>query len=351
MSFGRSSAPWWRPWLDWLTATRGYRELPWRDRVVYHLLLVAITLGFLHAFLRHPTYVGSFGDIRYFHYLWEVSRITVAEYGQYPWWAPWHCGGTVHAANAQSMFLSPFFPVSLLFGAGIGMRLFLIAHFFVALYGGIYLSRELGVRGPGEWLAGFAFAFGGFFPERATGHVAFFTLTYLPWVIFAYLRARGGAGLSGGTGLSDAAGLNGAAGVFIDEHRRFDLRYALLAGLLVVLATFQGGVYPTPILIFVLVVYVFVDVLVVFVGRFRGLPDPTLPRWYVPLLVGAIAGAVYVTVGAIKWWPVLDFLSEYPRLQPMRDALSPLQLGAVFLRRTIERHNQDYIYVFGEYRT
>lgn len=325
----RTHQPWWLPWLEWLTAQRGYAELSRRDRVLYHLALVGIGLGFLWAFLPHPTYVGSFGDIRYFHYVWEVSRKTVMDYGQYPWWTPWHCGGTVHGANAQSMFLSPFFPLSLAFGAGVGMRAFLVAHFFVGLYGGIVLAREFGVRGPGTWLAGFAFAFGGFFPERATGHVSFLTLTYLPWVIFAYLRARGGAGL---TGL---------------PPRRLDLRWALVAGLFVVAATFQGGVYPTPILILTLAVYALVDVLAALVTGGR---DPTVPRWWAPLAVGAVAGAVYLTVGAIKWWPVLDFLSEYPRLEPMKDALGPLQMIAVFLRRTIERHNRDYVYVFGEYR-
>src|SRR5687768_14564869 len=90
------------------------------------LLLSLPVLWFLRGLLAEPHAVGSFGDIRTFHFYWDAARKTVAEYGQLPFWNPWFCGGTVQWADAETSFLAPTFLVALLFGPGVGMRAHLV---------------------------------------------------------------------------------------------------------------------------------------------------------------------------------------------------------------------------------
>jgi len=65
------------------------------------------------------------------HFFYHASpRLSILDYGQFPLWNAHYCGGNPLLANPQSGFLSPFFPLVMLFGAVAGLKLQVILYFF-----------------------------------------------------------------------------------------------------------------------------------------------------------------------------------------------------------------------------
>lgn len=256
----------------------------------------------------HPTYAGGHLDWRLFHYFHEASRITVLEYGQLPLWNPWGCGGNVHLGNAQTQFLSPYFAFMLMFGVAIGQKLFILIHFWLGLVGMHQLVSRDG-RTPIA-AVGSAVVFGlcGFHAMRAGGgHAAFAPFLYLPWLIMAYQAAR-------------------------ERPSR-----AILVGLIVAEAVLEGGIYPTAFFI----------VLLVFQSCYDLITGP-VPRWRI-LAVGAIAGAIFASVAAIKLGPVMQFLQESPRPTVLDDRLDLTIYLKAFTSRSLQRHLPGHEFVWHEY--
>ena len=94
-----------------------------------------LTLLYTAPLLRHPTYAGGHLDWKFFHYLDQVSRTTVLDYHEFPFWNPWGCGGNVQLANVQAQFLSPYFLLVLLFGVTISAKLFIVIHYWLGFVG------------------------------------------------------------------------------------------------------------------------------------------------------------------------------------------------------------------------
>ena len=138
-------------------------------RAVRVVVAVALVLGFLRDLLPHPSYQPPWGDMLYFHFLWEAARTTWLEYRQVPLWNPFHCGGMVELANPHSMALSPFTLVAVLFDAGTGLRLFILAHLVIGFLGAWAWARERGLGDPWAMAPAIAFTMGGYFTERAMG--------------------------------------------------------------------------------------------------------------------------------------------------------------------------------------
>ncbi|MBI3770846.1 MAG: hypothetical protein HY271_20445 [Deltaproteobacteria bacterium] len=184
------------------------------------LLVSALAaLFFVRPLLSHLAYQGGGGDILYFHFLWNAARMTWVEFHQIPLWNPYHCGGMVELANPHSMALSPLFIPALLFGADVGLRVFIISHFVIAFWGMWEWARSRGV--PDRWAvaAGVPFAMGGFFAARSAGHISFLAFAWTPWIMLCLERARR------------------------------SWAYAYLAGVLVALCVYEGSPYGTTFMI------------------------------------------------------------------------------------------------------
>ncbi|MBN2358440.1 MAG: hypothetical protein JXR83_03245 [Deltaproteobacteria bacterium] len=257
---------------------------------------------------RHPTYGGDLLDWRFCHYLDQVSRTTVLQFHEFPFWNPWGCGGNVHLANVQTQFLSPYFLLVLLFGVTVSAKLFVLIHYWLGLVGTHLLVTRAGRPALAGVASAVAFSLCGFFAVRAGGgHASFLAFLYLPWLLIAY----------------DAA--------------RARLRYSILVGLILVECLLEGGVYPTPFFALVLVFQATYDVVTGPVARWR------------PLAVGAIALAVLVSVSAVKLFPTLQFISDAPRVVPLDDRLDLTLLLRAFLSHAVERHLAGHEYVWPEY--
>lgn len=270
-----------------------------------YLLLAFIYTSPLYV---HPTYIGGHLDWRFFHYLHESSRITLLEYGEFPLWNPWGCGGNVHLANAQTQYLSPLFMLMMVFGVAIGQKLFILFHFWIGMVGMHRLVQWEGRLPLAAVGSSVVFGMCGFFAMRAGGgHSAFLPFLYLPWLLLVYGLARQ------------------------------QWRYAVVLGLIAAETVLEGGIYPIAFFI----------VLLVFEAVYDIITGPT-KRWR-PVVVGLIAGAVFLSVTAVKFGPVLQFLSESPRLIPLDDQLDLSLLLKSFMSRSLERHLPGHEYVWHEY--
>ena len=70
----------------------------------------------------HPNGVGHYDWDQHLFYYASVLK-SVIEYGQWPFWNPWYCGGNVLWQNPQVALLSPAYPLALIFSLPLAMKL------------------------------------------------------------------------------------------------------------------------------------------------------------------------------------------------------------------------------------
>lgn len=195
-------------------------EAVWRrvgdgDPRVCWPLAVLVALVFGHALLVDMPNLG-WGDWDYFTAQSLVARRSWLEYGQAPFWSPYHCGGAAITENFQSRAWSPSFLLVLGLGAWWGNRLWMLLALVVGFEGARRLARALGAAPWGALFAAFAVVGNGTVTARmAIGHFGDVPYLFLPWWLLA-----------------------------IDRAHREPARAALPAGLWGALAILEGGIYP-----------------------------------------------------------------------------------------------------------
>lgn len=279
-----------------------------------HALLIA-ACALLAAFaLWLPAFYSpeatGFGDWQFFHHMWEAGYVALTRYGEWPLWDPYHCGGITLLGNPQSQHLSPFYFISLLVGPTLGSKIFLVLHAWAGFLGMYLLARRsyrLGL--PGALLASLGWAASGFFAWHGSGgHSAFLPFYLTPWVLLAWRAAAR------------------------------DLRYAAAIAALLALVLLEGGVYPFPYLV----------LLVIFDATSR-----TLAQDHVRGIAKAALLALPLTalLGAIRLLPIIDELARNPRTMPSTDGVS---FGEVLEMLTAREHEWRYAghqFVWPEYGT
>ena len=242
------------------------------------LVLVAV-LGFFTPMLLRWSESGR-GDWGYFHFLDEVARRTVRDYGQLPEWNPYQCGGNVLAANTQGHTLSPWVVFPLVLGPTAGVKVSVVLHGLLGALGMWLLLGAAGIGGPGRFLGTLLFACSGFFGlQIAVGHVWALPFYYVPFVLLFLLRGC------------------------------YELRWSALAGIFWGFMILEGGVYPAP--------YTGVLLGGVILAMLLGwTPLAGLPRavWWKPLVAFGACLAVFLLVGAAKLLPSLHHMAEHPRV-------------------------------------
>jgi hypothetical protein len=201
-----------------------------------------------------------------------VPRVSLLEYGQFPLWNPYYCGGTVLLANPQSRLLSPSFLLILLFGEVVGIKIDIWLHLVIGLLGTYALARHYQLASSFAMMASFVFMLSSMYALNLTvGMTWFLSVAYLPWVFLFCLKAFQ------------------------------NWRYALASGLGLALMFFGGGAYPLSITILFLAVYSLI------LASFK---EYTLVR-VATLLAATLVFAV--CIGAIKFFPAIEFLQAQPR--------------------------------------
>ncbi|MBN1156106.1 hypothetical protein JXA85_00675, partial [Candidatus Woesearchaeota archaeon] len=154
--------------------------------LIFFALFSIILAGWI---LVNPHNVGT-GDWDQHFLYYGAPRITILEYRQFPLWNPYYCGGSPLLANAQSVFLNPFFLFILLFGEVLGIKIIILLHVFIGLLGMWLLAFHLGARKLSAVLAAVLFTGSSWLPLHLyEGHSIFIAMAYVPFAVLFYLKS------------------------------------------------------------------------------------------------------------------------------------------------------------------
>lgn len=286
---------------------------------LFALIVLAVVAWDAAALWRDLSSWGGTRDWLYFYFLAEVDRRSILDFGQFPLWNPYYCGGAVHLANPQTFFLSPTLLPILAFGTPVGIRLMLTATLLLSLDGMRRLARRLGIGEAGAWLAGGAWALSGTVHlHLGGGHVGWVGFALVPYVLLA---------LSVAVDASD-----GGARPDVTTRRR-----ALVGGGLV-LAWILGhfGVYQFPYTCILLAVY-------------GGLAGWRQRRWTPWLRAAASMIALAVLVMAVRVLPLVEFIRSHPRVVSDNTMVSPLDWWEILVVRHADLTFADHGWSWPEY--
>ena len=243
-------------------------------RLLLFLLLVVLAFPIFEDVNRGgPTF-----DWQFFQFFEEVARRTVLKYHQLPIWNPYFCGGTTLIGNPQTTFLVPTFPLVLVFGTTLGMRLSEMTVVLVGCEGCWRLMRHLGARPLPALLGAVAYPlFGRTFGWLHDGQYGLHAILLFGWVLYGYLRG-------------------------LERPRYLVLGAAFWAWIL----AFRG-IEPGPQIFLALLLWALLETRQRFVGGkgWRSL-------W--PLGAGAILGALGAGFIGVRMVPVLETVLRHPRL-------------------------------------
>jgi hypothetical protein len=236
------------------------------------LLLALVIVG---PALLHPGYFAASYDWRLFETWLEAGRRSVLWYHQFPLWNPWTCGGQVYLANPQSLVATPTFPLVLIFGTALGIKLMLVVYYFCACDGTFRLARDYGLSVMAAALAAILVGTGGWMAlHYAEGHATFLGAALFPYAMLCYRRA-------------------------VADPARTAWEWTLPLGAVAAWIVGDGGTSTPPMCMVILFTLAAIDA-----GRRRSL------RPFAPLVV---AGVVAFLVGAVRVLPALEFALDHPR--------------------------------------
>ena len=254
--------------------TRSFRNLSafQRETIWVALGSMAFALTFAWPILGHLGQFSAFHDWEFATELHWVPYYTVVHYHELPLWNPYKCGGMPMLGNPQSRILTPFFLIHLLAGPILGAQLEIILHLALGWSGGYVLGRSIGLGPLACVVCASVFpASSWFYLHIGEGHTVFLAVMYLPWVAALFCLA-------------------------VDRKK---LMPAALAGLLIALTFWEGGLY----------IAIFAMILIASIA----LPM-MLTRWSLwPLWSGLVAAAFTGGFAAIKLLPAIDVFRMHPR--------------------------------------
>jgi len=246
-----------------------------RDRpsaeVALVLLLCAVALVFAAPILPHLHDWGVLDwDQHLFHH--AVPRATILDYHELPLWNPYNWSGVPLLANPESRVLAPTFPLILLFGEVVGLKLELLVHLVIGMLGAFHLLRHRGVGRPGSLAAAFVFMLNSWYALHMTvGHTWALNVAYLPWAFLFYLKALE------------------------------NVRYASAASIVLAFILFGGGIY----------LVIMAAMLFWFYAAASCAISPRETRRHARALAAISVQTVLLT--AVKVLPAIELMFEHPR--------------------------------------
>lgn len=139
----------------------------------------------------NPNGLGINDWDQHFFYYGSVLK-SVVEYGQWPFWNPWYCGGNVLWQNPQTPLLSPAFPLTAIVSLPLAMKINIVLHYWIGLIGmHVLLTSAIGLSllPVVMYLSGVATFGGALAMHLGVGHSVFLPCFYLPLQIYFCLRA------------------------------------------------------------------------------------------------------------------------------------------------------------------
>ena len=219
------------------------------------------------------------------HFFYQaVPRRTLLEYGQWPLWNPWYCGGMVMLANPQSRFLSPTFSLVLAAGTVAGVKLEIMVHYALCLAGGMALCRTLGLSALGSLMGAAAYGLCTMFAKGlAEGMTWLMACAYVPWALAFFVRSLATPCLTAAIG------------------------WASLCAAAWVLMFFNGGAYPLAWTALAIGVYAACETAERVVRR-AGRSSAARP-----LCLFVLAALLTLALGGVKFVPSIAYMQAHPR--------------------------------------
>jgi hypothetical protein len=261
---------------------------------------------------REPGSTG-FGDWQMIQHNWEAAYISLARFGQWPLWDAFHCGGISIFRNPESQVYSPFFPLSFAVGTVWALKIMLWAHVAIGLWGAYRLARDAySLHWLPSALAAFAWGCSGCIVwDGAGGHATFLPFTFTPWLIW-----------------------------LVRTQRKLRRKAALIA-LLFVVTLYEGGTYPLPFFVLLLVF----ELVLFSLHR-------TDPRWLAARdagVLGAIVLALTALTGVLRIVPSVLALREFPRQMPNNDSVNLADVLVMLTAREHAWRTPEHHFVWAEY--
>ena len=154
-------------------------------------LLAAWQFHWLGAGLFDPVNHGMNEDWDWQLTLYEVSRSALVDHGEMPFWNPFTQGGVPLWANPEAPFLYPPFLLVLGLGTEAGLKVWILLHLWLLIWGSWLAGREIGLDPVGAHGAGLLSLCSLFVPGFiAVGHVMYLPLGWLPLAWVAARRGR-----------------------------------------------------------------------------------------------------------------------------------------------------------------
>ncbi len=145
-------------------------------------------LLFLVGLISHPKSILT-NDWDYFLQLYESFRISVLEYGQFPWWNPWVAGGVPLYANPQFALFSIESASTLFFGSLYGLKIAIVIYNILGFWGMYLLCKKVSSNEVRSVLIAYVFVFSGFIVSHIViGHLTFAMYYLVPWLFYYYLQ-------------------------------------------------------------------------------------------------------------------------------------------------------------------
>jgi len=152
-------------------------------------VLAALALIYISPVLADIRNIGvADWDSQFFYHAAPLK--TILEYGQFPLWNPYFCGGAPMLASPELSFLSPAYVLVLLFGEVVGVKLVIVLFTVLGMWGMYMLSRTLGLGRVSSLFPPVAYIMSSWYALRITeGHSGFLPFALLPYVVAFYVKS------------------------------------------------------------------------------------------------------------------------------------------------------------------
>ena len=232
----------------------------------------------------HLTRLPVNGDWDMFTDLRWVGYHTITQFGQFPFWNPYKCGGMPLLGNPEAVVATPFLLLDLIAGPIAGLYLQIILHLALGFAGGYVLARVMGLGSlAGVVLASVFLSTSWLYLQLAMGNLTLsLPIAYWPWMLALFF-------------------------VGIDRRKIAPLG---VGGVMLGLSGTEGNY-----------TFVYAVILVAVLSIIVTLTQRTI--W--PIIAAIIVVVFGAAIGAIKLLPVAETLALYPRggwAGPEADTLS-----------------------------
>jgi len=296
--------------MDSDTQTIDKNEPSGRWRWLPYAVFIAVTLILALPILKN---IGNWGirDWDLFTTLHAAAVSAITDYGQFPFWNPYIGGGNILFAHPEVPILNPLFGLLLFFGPLVGLKLQIIAVYFIGLIGFYKLSRQLGISFYGAFIPPLVYMLSSYLTLHiSAGHIPFHYFSILPWLVLFYKKSL---------------------------DRPIHILSAGAAVAFIILGS--GAAVPLLFSLFFLFLISLFDI-----DREYKLRPP---------LYVAGAGICGLLFAAVKFFPMYDYLSRYPWIPEGTVQTTPLWvLPKMFFsinQSPFADHIQGYVWGWHEY--